>query len=119
MSLDSLFFFFFFLRMPGTGWTSTLLTVTLTIVFDLEGNDGTLDVRVYGDFLPRRIFGGFSLVCAILRMYWTTLVFLVFFSFSLLLLLLLLLILSLLVRSFTMMIMMFYFVIKSVFIFQF
>ncbi|RKP07100.1 alpha-1,3/1,6-mannosyltransferase ALG2, partial [Thamnocephalis sphaerospora] len=32
-----------------------------------ETRDGTLDVRVYGDFLPRAIFGRFMVLCAIIR----------------------------------------------------
>jgi alpha-1,3/alpha-1,6-mannosyltransferase len=32
-----------------------------------ETKDGTLDVRVHGDFLPRDIMGRFYIICAMLR----------------------------------------------------
>jgi alpha-1,3/alpha-1,6-mannosyltransferase len=35
-----------------------------------ETSDGTLDVRVYGDFLPRHLFGTCHLLCAWLRHLW-------------------------------------------------
>jgi alpha-1,3/alpha-1,6-mannosyltransferase len=35
-----------------------------------ETRDGTLDVRVYGDFLPRHVFGTCHLLCAWLRHVW-------------------------------------------------
>jgi hypothetical protein len=35
-----------------------------------ETADGTLPVRVYGDFLPRSIFGRFAAACAYLRSLW-------------------------------------------------
>eukprot|EP00743_Colponemidia_sp_Colp-15_P002724 GILK01002950.1.p1 GENE.GILK01002950.1~~GILK01002950.1.p1 ORF type:complete len:416 (+),score=93.37 GILK01002950.1:70-1317(+) len=38
--------------------------------------DGTLDVRVHGDFLPKTIFGRMYALCAILRMIWVSIVFL-------------------------------------------
>lgn len=38
----------------------------------LETNDGTLDVNVYGDFLPRALFGYFHVFFAILRMFYCT-----------------------------------------------
>jgi len=33
--------------------------------------DGTLDVRVHGNFIPRSLFGRFLVVCAIIRNFWT------------------------------------------------
>jgi len=38
-----------------------------------ETRDGTLTVHVFGDFLPRRIFGRFYAACAYLRMCWVSL----------------------------------------------
>jgi len=40
----------------------------------VETRDGTLDVRVFGDFLPRSLLGGLHLWCAILRSLWLALV---------------------------------------------
>ncbi|CEG72338.1 Putative Alpha-1,3-mannosyltransferase ALG2 [Rhizopus microsporus] len=34
-----------------------------------ETRDGTLSVRVFGDFLPREIFGKFYIICAMLRQF--------------------------------------------------
>lgn len=39
-----------------------------------ETRDGTLDVRVYGDFLPTKILGRFFVFCSILRMLFLTMV---------------------------------------------
>lgn len=39
-----------------------------------ETQDGTLSVRVYGDWLPRHIFGFATVLCAYLRMLWLTIV---------------------------------------------
>lgn len=44
-----------------------------------ETKDGTLDVRVVGDFLPRRIFGRFNAFFAYLRTIYTA-IYLLFFS---------------------------------------
>ena len=39
-----------------------------------EARDGTLDVRVHGDWLPRTVFGRLMALCAIVRMIWAALV---------------------------------------------
>jgi len=38
-----------------------------------EARDGTLNVSVWGDWIPRNVFGAFHLVFAVLRMLWVTL----------------------------------------------
>ena len=40
----------------------------------VETQDGTLDVKIYGDFLPRSVFGKARAACAYIRMLYTALV---------------------------------------------
>lgn len=39
-----------------------------------ETRDGTFPVKVYGDWLPRHLFGGLHILCAILRALWLAIV---------------------------------------------
>ncbi|KAI9599227.1 alpha-1,3/1,6-mannosyltransferase ALG2 [Syncephalis fuscata] len=54
--------------LQAIGHTVTIYTShhDVTHCFE-ETRDGTLEVNVYGDFLPRSIFGRFMVLCAILR----------------------------------------------------
>eukprot|EP01111_Echinosteliopsis_oligospora_P012125 TRINITY_DN4122_c0_g1_i1.p1 TRINITY_DN4122_c0_g1~~TRINITY_DN4122_c0_g1_i1.p1 ORF type:complete len:475 (+),score=91.40 TRINITY_DN4122_c0_g1_i1:66-1427(+) len=47
-----------------------------------ETHDGTLDVKVHGDFIPRHIFGKFHVIMAILRNMWAACAMLLFDSYD-------------------------------------